>query len=72
MISLDHYILGFIGWTLSLRLFLIIKRSITKASHLCIAQPALDLYLRRLEDELGVELVTRHAEVTPTAAKQSC
>ena len=56
----------------SLRLFLgIIKhRSITKASrHLYIAQPALGLYLRRLEDELGVELVTRHARgVTPTAA----
>ncbi|NBS12629.1 MAG: LysR family transcriptional regulator [Gammaproteobacteria bacterium] len=56
----------------SLRLFLgIIKhRSITKASkHLYIAQPALGLYLRRLEDEIGVELVTRHARgVTPTAA----
>jgi LysR family nitrogen assimilation transcriptional regulator len=56
----------------SLRLFLgIIKhRSITKASrHLYIAQPALGLYLRRLEDELGVELVTRHARgVTPSAA----
>ena len=56
----------------SLRLFLgIIKhRSITKASkHLYIAQPALGLYLRRLEDEIGVDLVTRHARgVTPTAA----
>jgi LysR family nitrogen assimilation transcriptional regulator len=55
-----------------LRLFLGILKygSITKASeHLHIAQPALGIHLRKLEDELGTQLVLRHSRgVTPTEA----
>lgn len=56
----------------SLRLFLgILKHgSITKAAeHLYIAQPALGVHLRKLEEELGAQLVERHSRgVTPTEA----
>jgi LysR family nitrogen assimilation transcriptional regulator len=55
-----------------LRLFLGILRhgSITKASeHLHIAQPALGIHLRKLEEEIGAPLVQRHSRgVTPTEA----
>jgi LysR family transcriptional regulator, nitrogen assimilation regulatory protein len=45
-------------------------KSFSEASkHLRIAQPALGLQVRKLEDELGVSLLDRHARgVTPTAA----
>jgi LysR family nitrogen assimilation transcriptional regulator len=56
----------------SLRLFLGVLEhgSITKAAErLYIAQPALGLYIRKLEDELGVQLVSRHSRgVTATEA----
>lgn len=56
----------------SLRLFLGIRKygSITKAAeHLHIAQPALGIHLRKLEEELGARLVERHSRgVTPTEA----
>lgn len=56
----------------SLRLFLGILKygSITKAAdHLHIAQPALGIHLRKLEDELGAQLVQRHSRgVTATEA----
>ncbi len=56
----------------SLRLFLGILKygSITKAAeHLHIAQPALGIHLRKLEEELGAQLVERHSRgVTPTEA----
>lgn len=55
-----------------LRLFLGVLRykSITKAAkHLYIAQPALGLQIRKLEDELGVQLLQRHSRgVTATEA----
>jgi LysR family nitrogen assimilation transcriptional regulator len=45
-------------------------KSFSEASkHLRIAQPALGLQVRKLEEELGVNLLERHARgVTPTAA----
>ena len=47
-------------------------KSITKASErLNVAQPALGLQVRKLEDELGVDLFFRHSRgVTPTEAGQ--
>lgn len=55
-----------------LRFFLGVLRykSITKAAeHLYIAQPALGLQIRKLEDELGAQLFQRHSRgVTPTEA----
>ncbi|HSR72479.1 MAG TPA: LysR substrate-binding domain-containing protein [Kiloniellales bacterium] len=55
-----------------LRFFLGVLRykSITKAAeHLYIAQPALGLQIRKLEAELGVQLLQRHSRgVTPTEA----
>lgn len=55
-----------------LRFFLGVLRykSITKAAeHLFIAQPALGLHIRKLEAELGVQLLQRHSRgVTPTEA----
>ena len=56
----------------SLRLYLGILKygSITKAAeHLHIAQPALGIHLRKLEEELGATLVQRHSRgVTATEA----
>ena len=44
-------------------------KSITKAAeHLYVAQPALGLQIRKLEEELGVELFVRHFGVAPTEA----
>jgi LysR family nitrogen assimilation transcriptional regulator len=45
-------------------------KSFSEASkHLRIAQPALGLQVRKLEDELEVKLLERHARgVTPTSA----
>lgn len=45
-------------------------KSITKAAdQLFVAQPALGLQVRKLEEELGIELFSRHSRgVTPTAA----
>lgn len=55
-----------------LRFFLGVLRykSITKAAeHLYIAQPALGLQIRKLEEELGVQLFQRHSRgVAPTEA----
>lgn len=55
-----------------LRFFLGVLRykSITKAAdHLYIAQPALGLQIRKLEEELGAQLFQRHSRgVTPTEA----
>ena len=47
-------------------------KSITKASErLNVAQPALGLQVRKLEEELGVDLFFRHSRgVTPTEAGQ--
>jgi LysR family nitrogen assimilation transcriptional regulator len=48
----------------SLRLFLAVLKygSITKASeHVGVAQPALGLHIRKLEDELGLRLLERHS-----------
>jgi LysR family nitrogen assimilation transcriptional regulator len=45
-------------------------RSITKAAEtMAIAQPALGLQIRKLEDELGADLLVRHSRgITPTEA----
>lgn len=55
-----------------LRLFLGVLRhkSITRAAeHLYIAQPALGLQIRKLEEEFGLQLLQRHSRgVTPTEA----